>query len=166
MDSSKKRLIITATVIVIMAGLMFKSDKMAYGYGRPEETRWLYMFAHASWLHLAINSYMLLMLHHIMYAHRVIAAYLASVLVTYIYSPAIPVVGMSTMILFIVGYTIPYRVWKHGITAVVVLVVILLLGMIVPEIAGIYHVLCALLGLMYYYAEGITRRIYIYIIND
>ena len=165
-DNSVLRLIIATALIILMAGLMHLAPVMAYGPGTASYTHWVYMFAHGSWLHWAVNSYMLLLFHHVMHAHRTIAAYIASVLVTYIYTPDIPVVGISTMILFIVGYMIPYKIRKYGIATLAILAIILLVGMIVQEFAGAYHLMCTALGLIYYYAEGFVRRTYDYVTND
>ncbi len=148
----------------------------ACGTSTPAYTHFVYMFGHANCLHWLVNSWTLLVLHNVIKPHRLIASYLLAVLTSYLHSQfsilllpspigegagerlPIPTLGLSVITAFFLGFIALYlrRTNRFAFYATIALLII---GVFLPHIAGISHLLMFLSGLIYYKAEALIRSI-------
>lgn len=116
------------------------------------------MFGHAGWLHYIINAWTLLVMHNLLKWYRLITAYLFAVLESYVMLPEKPMVGLSVVNCFFIGFAAPW-LWKKDRLAVVLTLALLLLTCFVSGFAGLQHVASFLFGFVFCYAEGWIRDI-------
>jgi len=86
------------------------SQHMAVGSDTPIYTHYIYMFAHAGWLHWALNGFAWALLWKIITPARTLVAYLFSVLVSFLLpgiGAATNVIGWSVIIFWYWGFLLP-----------------------------------------------------------
>lgn len=157
-----------ATLVAVMAMLLllpFK-DRMAVTEDSAWWTHLTYMFAHGNIIHLAVNAWALLMMHRVLKAYRVIVAWLAAVGVSYVYHPELPVLGASTIIMFFTGYCLPWIRHARGWGGVAFIAACMAVGFLVPQLAGMYHLLCTLAGLVFFFVDCAAQAVWSYCSKD
>ena len=152
-----RTLYITLFIIALMALIIPLHGKLAVSPTTPIYTHFTYMLGHANLLHWAVNSWCILMLHHLYKPHRVIAAWLGSVLLSFFYYPALPVLGSSVVISFFMGFNSPF-LFKHNRIAFWQMAVLLAVGCLLPYIAGLYHIILFALGFIYAKGESFIHH--------
>jgi membrane associated rhomboid family serine protease len=75
---------ITLIICLMMIPLIPFSSHFAVGASSPFYTHFIYMFGHASFIHWLCNAWSLLVLHNVINYHRVIAAWIFSVLASFV----------------------------------------------------------------------------------
>lgn len=161
-----RRLKATVIAIFVMLLLLPYNGRMAVSEHSAWWTHWVYMLAHGNILHLAVNAWVLLMMHKAMKAYRVVTAWIVSVAISYLYYPELPVVGASTVIMFITGYYIPLMAYKSGWGSVAMIALCISIGFFVPQLAGMYHLLCCLAGLVFFFIDRIVQSCWDFCTND
>lgn len=173
--------IVFAFIVLEFLLLPFRSS-MAVSASSGWYTPFIYMFAHANILHCALNCWCLLLLNNILTAHRLIAAYLSSVLVGILYGLSLtsgasssgflwlplassPLLGLSTILFFLTGYLIPYY-RRHRPWHILPLCLFLIVGLFIPNIAGAVHLALCVMGFIYYHCEGFIRRLLILVTEE
>jgi hypothetical protein len=121
---------------------------MAVSPASPLYTHFVYMFGHANFIHWAVNAWCLLMLHRQFRPHRLLASWLASAALSFIYYPSLPVLGISVIISFFMGSTAPW-LYRFKRLAFWQMIILLFLGCLLPHIAGVYHLILFVLGFIY-----------------
>lgn len=152
-----RTLYITLLIILLMAFIIPLHANMAVSPSAPTYSHFVYMFGHANFIHWAVNSWCLLMVHRQFSFHRLLAAWLCSVLLSFIYYPALPVLGASVLISFFMGFTAPW-LYRRKRLAFCQMLLLLLIGCLLPHIAGIYHLILFALGFIYAKAESFIHR--------
>lgn len=110
--------------------------------------RLLYSILHASWLHLAINIYSLLVIAFLCRSSswQLLAAYLIAISIPSVLLTSIPMVGASVMVFALVGMLIPSMRGKTKVIALN-LSTIIVQGL-VPGIAWLAHLYGLVAGLL------------------
>ena len=152
----------TAIALVLMLLLLPFKGAMAVSEGSAWWTHFVYMLAHGNLIHLAVNGWALLLMHRILLPYRVVAAYIAAVIVSYCYYPELPVLGASTVIMFMTGYMLPWIRQTRGWGSIVFIAACMSVGFIVPQLAGMYHLLCTLAGLVFFYVDRTVQGVWSY----
>ena len=80
-----RTLYITLLIILLMAFIIPLHASLAVSPSSPLYTHFAYMFGHANFIHWGINGWCILMVHHQFRFHRLLAAWLCSVLLSFIY---------------------------------------------------------------------------------
>ena len=75
-----RTLYITLLIILLMAFIIPLHASLAVSPSSPLYTHFAYMFGHANFIHWGINGWCILMVHHQFRFHRLLAAWLCSVL--------------------------------------------------------------------------------------
>jgi hypothetical protein len=70
----------------------------------------------------------------------VLASWLASVGLSFLYYPSLPVLGASVIISFFMGFTAPW-LYRRKRLAFWQMLILLVIGCLLPHIAGIYHLI-------------------------
>lgn len=153
-----KSLYITITFCFLLLPLIIVKEKFACSVSEPLYTHFVYMFAHASLIHWLCNSWSLLVFHNLFRPSRLCAAYILSVLVSFIPLSAKPVIGLSVIVCFFLGFAARYLYHRNRLGMVLTLV-ILILSCFLPEIAALYHITMFILGFLYYPVECFFKRI-------
>lgn len=96
-----RTLYITLLIILLMAFIIPLHASLAVSPSSPLYTHFAYMFGHANFIHWGINGWCILMVHHQFRFHRLFAAWLCSVALSFIYYPTLPVLGASVLISFL-----------------------------------------------------------------
>lgn len=118
----------------------------------------LYIFSHASIIHWLCNSWSLLVFHNLFRTSRLIVAYVLSVLVSFLPLSKLPVLGLSVVVCFFLGFAARYLYSKNRLGMFLTLA--LLVGScFLPGFAGLYHIVMFLLGFLYYPVECFFKRI-------
>lgn len=152
-----RTLYITLLIILLMAFIIPLHANMAVSPSTPIYSHFVYMFGHANFIHWAVNAWCLLMVHRQFSFHRLLASWLCSVLLSFIYYPALPVLGASVLISFFMGFTAPW-LYRRKRLAFCQMLLLLLIGCLLPHIAGIYHLILFALGFIYAKAESFVHR--------
>ena len=152
-----RTLYITLLIILLMAFIIPLHAYMAVSPSTPIYSHFVYMFGHANFIHWAVNAWCLLMVHRQFCFHRLLAAWLCSVLLSFIYYPALPVLGASVLISFFMGFTAPW-LYRRKRLAFCQMLLLLVIGCLLPHIAGIYHLILFALGFIYAKAESFVHR--------
>lgn len=152
-----RTLYITLLIILLMAFIIPLHANMAVSPSTPIYSHFVYMFGHANFIHWAVNAWCLLMVHRQFSFHRLVAAWLCSVLLSFIYYPALPVLGASVLISFFMGFTAPW-LYRRKRLAFCQMLLLLVIGCLLPHIAGIYHLILFALGFIYAKAESFIHR--------
>jgi len=170
MDKTEKdnirRLKYTICAIFVMLLLMPYKEQMAVTEGSVWWTHLTYMFAHGNLIHIGINAWALLMLHKILMAYRVAVAWVVSVLISYVYYPELPVVGASTVIMFMTGYAMPWIKQRGGWASIITICACISVGFVIPQLAGMYHLLCTVAGLVFFFIDRWVQTTWTYCVND
>ncbi len=160
--------IITASVLALLLLIPFASS-MAVSPASSCYTHFIYMFAHANIIHWLLNAFSLIVLNRVVNVHRCIAAYLASVIISFLpyIQPSHPVVGMSGIIFFFTGFITScllryyrnrhLRMSSSYKTMIFQIALVLALGFVIPNMAASYHLLAFVSGCLYSYAERELR---------
>lgn len=152
-----RTLYITLICIFLMAIIVPLHASLAVSPSSPLYTHFAYMFGHANFIHWGINGWCILMVHHQFRFHRLLAAWLCSVLLSFIYYPALPVLGASVLISFFMGFSAHWYYRYHRIYFWQ-MVLGMAIGFLLPYIAGIFHVVLFCLGFIYAKAERFIRH--------
>lgn len=152
-----RTLYITLLIILLMAFIIPLHADMAVSPSAPTYSHFVYMFGHANFIHYAVNAWCLLMVHRQFRFHRLLASWLASVALSFLYYPSLPVLGASVIISFFMGFTAPWLYHRKRL-AFFQMLLLLLIGCLLPHIAGIYHLILFALGFTYAKAESFIHR--------
>lgn len=152
-----RTLYITLTLVFLMAFIIPLHNMLAVSPTSPLYTHFCYMFGHASFIHWAVNGWCILLLHHHYRLHRLLAAWFGSVALSFLYYPSLPVLGASVIISFFMGFTAPW-LFHHKRLAFYQMVIILIVGCLLPHIAGFYHLILFILGFLYAKAENMVHQ--------
>ena len=152
-----RTLYITLLIILLMAFIIPLHANMAVSPSTPIYSHFVYMFGHANFIHWSANSWCLLMVHRQFSFHRLLASWLASVALSFLYYPSLPVLGASVIISFFMGFTAPW-LYRRKRLAFCQMLLLLLIGCLLPHIAGIYHLILFALGFIYAKAESFVHR--------
>lgn len=152
-----RTLYITLLIIFLMAFIIPLHAYMAVSPSTPIYSHFVYMFGHANFIHWAVNAWCLLMVHRQFSFHRLLASWLASVALSFLYYPSLPVLGASVIISFFMGFTAPWF-YRRKRLAFCQMLLLLLIGCLLPHIAGIYHLILFALGFIYAKAESFIHR--------
>lgn len=149
--------------LLIMLLLVPVHSVLAVSASSPLYTHFVYMLGHANYLHWAVNAISILCLIPLYTARRMIIAYTASVLLSFIPSSliphpeSIPIVGASVIVCFFVGFMSVW-LWKCRRLTFWQLVLFTVITVFIPNVATGYHIAMFIVGL-------IANRIE-YLIND
>ena len=143
-----RTLYITLIILCLMAFIIPFHTILAVSPASPLYTHFVYMFGHANFIHWAVNAWCLLMLHRQFRPHRLLASWLASAALSFIYYPSLPVLGISVIISFFMGSTAPW-LYRFKRLAFWQMIILLFLGCLLPHIAGVYHLILFVLGFIY-----------------
>lgn len=152
-----RTLYITLVFIALMAALIPLHADLAVSPSAPLYSHFVYMFGHANFIHWALNSWCLLMVHQQFRFHRVLASWLASVGLSFFYCPSLPVLGASVIISFFMGFTAPW-LYRRKRLYFWQMLAFLVLGCLLPHIAGIHHIILFIIGFLYAKVEGVIRK--------
>ena len=152
-----RTLYITLLIILLMAFIIPLHADMAVSPSTPIYSHFVYMFGHANFIHWAVNAWCLLMVHRQFSFHRLLASWLASVALSFLYYPSLPVLGASVIISFFMGFTAAW-LYRRKRLAFCQMLLLLLIGCLLPHIAGIYHLILFALGFIYAKAESFVHR--------
>lgn len=152
-----RTLYITLLIILLMAFIIPLHANMAVSPSTPIYSHFVYMFGHANFIHWAVNAWCLLMVHRKFRFHRLLASWLASVALSFLYYPSLPVLGASVIISFFMGFTAPW-LYRRKRLAFCQMLLLLVIGCLLPHIAGIYHLILFALGFIYAKAESFIHR--------
>ena len=152
-----RTLYITLLIILLMAFIIPLHADMAVSPSAPIYSHFVYMFGHANFIHWAVNAWCLLMVHRQFSFHRLLASWLASVALSFLYYPSLPVLGASVIISFFMGFTAPW-LYRRKRLAFFQMLILLVIGCLLPHIAGIYHLILFASGFIYAKAESFVHR--------
>ena len=152
-----RTLYITLLIILLMAFIIPLHTSLAVSPSSPLYTHFAYMFGHANFIHWAVNAWCLLMVHRQFSFHRLLASWLASVALSFLYYPSLPVLGASVIISFFMGFTAPW-LYRRKRLVFCQMLLLLVIGCLLPHIAGIYHLILFALGFIYAKAESFIHR--------
>lgn len=153
-----RTLYITIIFVTLMAFVIPLHRSLAVSASSPIYTHFVYMFGHAGFVHWAVNSWCIIMLHHQFRAFRILLAWGVSVILSFIYYPSLPVLGASVIISFFMGLTAPW-LYRYKRIAFCQMLIILLVGCFLPHIAGIFHLVLFLVGVLYAEIESVISSI-------
>nr|WP_298672887.1 hypothetical protein [uncultured Prevotella sp.] len=148
---------ITLIICLMMIPLIPFSSHFAVGASSPLYTHFIYMFGHASFIHWLCNAWSLLVLHNVINYHRTIAAWIFSVLASFVLILDRPVLGASVFVSFFMGM-ITLNMWKHDRITCILTIAMLVASCFLPGFAGIYHIILFLLGMLYYQIERLIMK--------
>lgn len=166
------KLYATTASVLVMLLLLPLASAMAVSPESSCLTHFIYMFAHANIIHWLFNAFSLIVLNRVVNVHRCIAAYLASVIISFLpyIQPSHPVVGMSVIIFFFTGFITScllryyrnrhLRISSSYKTMIFQIALILALGFVIPNMAASYHLLAFISGFLYSYAERELRYLF------
>ena len=143
-----RTLYITFLFTLVMASIIPLHAQLAVSPSSPLYTHFVYMFGHANFIHWAVNAWCLLMVHRQLRIHRLVAAYVVSVALSFLYYPSLPVLGVSVLISFFMGFTAPI-LYRASRIAFWQMVILLAAGCIIQHIAGFYHIILFTFGFLY-----------------
>lgn len=103
-----RTLYITLIILILMVFAIPFHSLLAVSPTSPLYSHFVYMFGHANLMHWAINSWCLLMVHRLFRLHRLLASWLGSVALSFLYYPSLPVLGVSVIISFFMGFSSPW----------------------------------------------------------
>lgn len=153
-----RTLYITIIIVILMGFIIPLHADMAVSPSSPIYSHFVYMFGHANFMHWAVNSWCLLMVHHQFRFHRLLASWMVSVELSFIYYPSLPVLGISVIISFFMGFTTPW-LYRRKRLAFWQMIILLGAGCLLPHIAGIYHLILFATGLIYAMAERLFHQV-------
>lgn len=148
---------LTIFFVTLMALAIPLHSKLAVSPTSPAYTHFIYMFGHASFLHWLVNSWCIVMVHRQMKPHRLLSAWMASVLLSFAYYPTLPVLGSSVIISFFMGVQAPW-LYKCKRLAFWQMLTLLAIGFMLPNIAGLYHAILFAFGYIYAKAESLVNK--------
>lgn len=153
-----KSLFITFAFSLLILPLILLRDSFACLPVSPLYRHMLYIFAHASIIHWLCNSWSLLVFHNLFRPSRLIVAYVLSVIVSFLPLSKLPVLGLSVVVCFFLGFAARYLYLENRLGMFLTLA--LLVGScFLPGFAGLYHIIMFIFGFLYYPVEGLLRRI-------
>ncbi len=127
----------------------------------PLYTHFIYVFGHANLLHWLINAWACLVLHNVFRWYRLLVAYACAVGATflpYVCTDAHPVLGLSSVTTFFFGVITPY-LWRTNRMAVKMMLALLAIGIFLPHIAALLHIIAFATGYLYAHLEKAIRHI-------
>ncbi len=157
-----KSLYITFAFTLLILPLILLRENFASLPDSPLCRHLVYMFSHASFFHWLCNSWSLLVFHNIFRPSRLIVAYVLSVLVSFLPLSNLPVLGMSVVVCFFIGFAARYLYRKNRLGLSLTLA-ILVGSCFLPGFAGLYHIIMFICGFLYYPIEGLFKRISHYV---
>lgn len=152
-----RTLYITLLIILLMAFIIPLHAYMAVSPSTPIYSHFVYMFGHANFIHWAVNAWCLLMVHRQFSFHRLLTSWLASVALSFLYYPSLQVLGASVIISFFMGFTAPW-LYRRKRLSFCQMLLLLVIGCLLPHIAGIYHLILFAIGFIYAKAESFVHR--------
>lgn len=149
-------------IIICVCVQIFTHDVLSLGITTNSLTNcFCYQFAHASWLHLAINAFCLAYMFkpiHNLYNKRLgytkgiwilIASYLSSVVAALIAAKELPIVGASGMVFFLLGMLLALDPTIKQLKSMVWVAASLVVGAIIGNSAVLLHILCFVYGALF-----------------
>lgn len=115
--------------------------------------RLTYMFGHAGYIHYMLNATSYIFLWRIASPGRLFVAWLCAVGCSFIPS-ALPVIGWSVVIYFLVGMTLAYR----SKVAILNIIAPIAISLFIPGIAAAHHAAMLFLGVLWSKWEGVWQR--------
>ena len=123
--------------------ILFRCDLALPPEGGTFWQHLLYPLSHANLLHWALNGFSLLTLATRLTWGRTAWAYIFSVIAGYIYTPDLPLLGMSTIVYFYLGMLfIHLSSWRRWRIAIIVCA-----GLFIPGIAAVTHIMMLCFGI-------------------
>jgi membrane associated rhomboid family serine protease len=170
-----KKFIASIIVALLMFPLIPFASVFAVSASAPLYTHFTYMFAHANILHWLINAWGIIIIHKLYSPSRCIAAYLIAVTISFIpllggtrgtfsifnfqFSiRATPALGFSVILFFFVGYLI-FLFRKQNKTAFLQVILFIIIGFFIPNMAATHHLLAFLSGAIYFKIETLILDI-------
>lgn len=154
--------------VFLLAGFMLLllpfSHELALHASSPLYVHLLYMFAHASLLHLLVNTWCMVTLINVLTPSRFLAAYLSAFWLSYIVPVHLPVLGFSVIIFWYYGF-ISQHLWRHNRFTLLSFIPIVLIGFFFPHIASGFHLLAFLAGMLWWYTAYVIARIYCFLVE-
>lgn len=157
-----KRLYTTIICCILMVLLVPYPDKIAVSEKSATYTHYIYMVGHAGWLHYAINTWTLLVLHNLFKWYRVAVAYIVAVTISYLLLPPQPMIGASVLTCFFMGFWAAYA-WRKAKLGVLMTVALLVLTCILPGFAGLPHIATYAAGILFGLTEQRLWRVHSYL---
>jgi len=149
-------------IIICICVQVFVHDPLSLGVTTDSLCHCLfYQFAHASWLHLAINAFCLAYmfkpicnLYNLRFGYTrnfftFIACYLVSVFMGLLAAQSSPTVGASGMVFFLLGMLIALNPTKKQFYSMVWVALSIAVGAIFGNSAILLHILCMIGGALY-----------------
>ena len=133
---------------VLLLGLIPFASKMAVYKHSPIYTHFIYMFAHANIIHWAVNAWCILVMNNLFTNKRLLVSYIFAIVLSFLYQPKLPVLGMSIIISFFIGFMTFWLYKKHRLVFWQTLI-LMSIGFFIPNIAALYHLFAFLFGVIY-----------------
>ncbi len=155
----------TVAAVLLMAMFIPNAQELATSPVTPVYTHFVYMIGHATFLHWFINAWTFVLLHNTFRWYRLLVAYLLAVAVSflpYVATVSQPLIGLSAITTFFFGFITPH-LWRRNRSSVYIMAGILLVGIFLPHIAALLHIILYLLGIVYYRIEHFIRNLYNFI---
>lgn len=162
-------------IIICICVQAFAHDPLSLGITNNVLSNcFVYQFAHASWLHLGINSfclaYMFKPIHNLYnlrfgYTHVLwilLACYAASVVGGLMTAQSNPTVGASGMVFFLLGMLVSLNPTRKQLMNMIWVVLSIVIGAIFGNSAVLLHILCFMLGVLFILIRLLydQRRVY------
>ena len=167
-----QKFIASLTTALLMLFLIPFAPTFAVSASAPLYTHFIYMFAHANILHWLFNAWGLLIMHKLFTPSRCITAYLIAIAISFLpSSPFTPLnphppstgglggsLGFSVILFFFIGYLI-FFFRKRNKTAFLQVILFIIIGFFIPNMAATYHLLAFLSGAIYFKIETLILDI-------
>ena len=182
-----QKFIASLTTALLMLFLIPFAPVFAVSASAPLYTHFIYMFAHANILHWLFNAWGLLIMHKLFTLPRCITAYLIAIAISFLPSPSLlgrvgerlshlssfifhlsssspllggprGALGFSVILFFFIGYLI-FFFRKRNKTAFLQVILFIIIGFFIPNMAATYHLLAFLSGAIYFKIETLILDI-------
>ena len=147
-------------VLVLVFWITFFVFNSGYSITSPFYTHFTYMFSHASWLHIILNTYVFMVMYRVVKPYVkhlwlviILIAFLASFLVEY----SLPTMGASGMVYSMIGMflwlvvskVVSFPKRKNLILFIVSIILSFLISYFKESSATLLHFYCMVLGFVY-----------------
>lgn len=156
-----KKLYLTIIFSLSLLPLILIRDSLSCAPSAPLYTHFVYMFAHASLLHWTANTWSMVVFHNLFNPHRLLAAYVFSVLASFLplsIGEVKPVLGLSVIVCFFLGMSARW-LYHNSKLALCLSLATVIISCFLPGFAGGYHVIMFVIGTLYFHVECFIKRI-------